>query len=62
MTPAPLRRRDRTMEFFHPMFTRSGMRNLKDIKRDTQSKKHELTEQAPPKKSAKASGGHGSTR
>ena len=25
--------RDRTMEFFHPMFTRNGARNLKDIKR-----------------------------
>tara|TARA_B110001452_G_scaffold244969_1_gene229336 strand:- start:489 stop:830 length:342 start_codon:yes stop_codon:yes gene_type:complete len=25
--------RDRTMEFFHPMFTRNGARNLKEIKR-----------------------------
>lgn len=37
--------RDRTMGFFHPMFTRNGMRNLKDIKRGTQSKKHEQVEQ-----------------
>ena len=33
------------MGFFHPMFTRNGMRNLKDIKRGTQSKKHEQVEQ-----------------
>lgn len=31
--------RDRTMEFFHPMFTRNGLRNLKEIKRGNQSKK-----------------------
>lgn len=31
--------RDRTLEFFHPMFTRNGMHNLKDIKRGSQSKK-----------------------
>jgi len=45
--------RDRTMEFFHPMFTRNGVRNLKDIKRGNQMKKQEDevepadTEQAP---------------
>ena len=33
--------RDKYMEFFHPMFTRNGMRNLKDIKRGAQSKKNE---------------------
>eukprot|EP00966_Prymnesium_polylepis_P318174 7349399-Prymnesium_polylepis.2 len=27
------------MEFFHPMFTRNGVRNLKDIKRGNQMKK-----------------------
>ena len=27
------------MEFFHPMFTRNGMRNLKEIKRGNQSSK-----------------------
>jgi len=37
--------RDRTMEFFHPMFTRHGMRNLKDIKRGNQSKKNEASEE-----------------
>lgn len=37
--------RDRTMEFFHPMFTRNGMRNLKDIKRGNQSKKHDQSEE-----------------
>mmetsp|Transcript_38187 Transcript_38187/g.126466 ORF Transcript_38187/g.126466 Transcript_38187/m.126466 type:complete len:246 (-) Transcript_38187:113-850(-) len=36
--------RDRTMEFFHPMFTRNGMRNLKDIKRGNQSKKNDTVE------------------
>lgn len=30
--------RDRTMEFQHAMFTRNGIRNLKEIKRGTQSK------------------------
>jgi len=38
--------RDRTMEFFHPMFTRNGVRNLKDIKRGNQSKKTELDDGA----------------
>lgn len=33
--------RDRTMAFFHPLFTRNGIRNLKDIKRGNQSKKYE---------------------
>jgi len=51
--------RDRTMEFQHAMFTRNGIRNLKEIKRGTQSKKHENDdegggdysgEQAPAKK------------
>ncbi len=36
--------RDRTMEFFHPMFTRNGARNLKDIKRGNQSQKQQKTE------------------
>ena len=36
--------RDRTMEFQHLMFTRNGVRNLKEIKRGNQSKKHELEE------------------
>mmetsp|Transcript_28769 Transcript_28769/g.92178 ORF Transcript_28769/g.92178 Transcript_28769/m.92178 type:complete len:225 (+) Transcript_28769:126-800(+) len=36
--------RDRTMEFFHPMFTRNGWRNLKDIKRGNQSKKNDTVE------------------
>ena len=36
--------RDRTMEFFHPMFTRNGARNLKDIKRGNQSKKNDTVE------------------
>lgn len=36
--------RDRTMEFQHPMFTRNGIRNLKEIKRGTQSKKSEPDE------------------
>jgi len=31
--------RDRTMEFQHPMFTRNGVRNLKEIKRGNQPKK-----------------------
>lgn len=31
--------RDRTMEFQHAMFTRNGVRNLKEIKRGTQTKK-----------------------
>jgi hypothetical protein len=39
--PQP-RRRDRTMEFQHAMFTRNGVRNLKEIKRGNQSKKHDL--------------------
>lgn len=53
-------RRDRTMKFFHPMFTRNGMRNLKDIKRGTQTKKHEQAEQVPAKlKVAGASGQRG---
>lgn len=30
------------MEFFHPMFTRNGVRNLKDIKRGNQMKKQAL--------------------
>jgi hypothetical protein len=37
--------RDRTMKFFHPTFTRNGMRNLKDIKRGNQSKKHDQSEE-----------------
>lgn len=31
--------RDRTMEFQHPMFTRNGVRQLKEIKRGNQPKK-----------------------
>uniref|UniRef100_A0A7S4B7R2 HSF-type DNA-binding domain-containing protein n=2 Tax=Chrysotila carterae TaxID=13221 RepID=A0A7S4B7R2_CHRCT len=48
--------RDRTMEFFHPMFTRNGLRNLKDMKRGNQSKKleddvmNESSDQPPAKK------------
>jgi len=33
--------RDRTMEFQHPMFTRNGVRQLKEIKRGNQPKKSE---------------------
>ena len=33
--------RDRTMEFQHAQFTRNGVRNLKEIKRGNQPKKHE---------------------
>jgi hypothetical protein len=33
--------RDRTMEFQHSQFTRNGMRNLREIKRGNQPKKHE---------------------
>jgi len=43
--------RDRTMEFFHPMFTRNGVRNLKDIKRGNQIKKQDddgETQEAEP--------------
>ena len=40
----PSRRRDRTMEFQHPMFTRNGVRNLKEIKRGNQPKKHDHEE------------------
>ena len=40
-----MRRRDRTMEFFHPMFTRHGMRNLKDIKRGNQKKSGDASEE-----------------
>jgi hypothetical protein len=36
--------RDRTMEFQHPMFTRNGVRNLKEIKRGNQPKKHDHEE------------------
>jgi len=36
--------RDRTMEFQHPMFTRNGVRNLKEIKRGNQPKKTEAEE------------------
>lgn len=39
--------RDRTMEFFHPMFTRNGVRNLKDIKRGNQIKKQEEEVETP---------------
>ena len=35
----PTRSRDRTMEFQHSMFTRNGVRNLKEIKRGNQPKK-----------------------
>ena len=47
------------MEFFHPMFTRNGARNLKEIKRGNQPKKHDAEEnmeglegpdEAPPPK------------
>jgi len=51
--------RDRTMEFQHPMFTRNGVRNLKEIKRGNQPKKHDADEAgldgAPPEE-----GGEGS--
>ena len=30
------------MEFSHPMFTRNGVRNLKEIKRGNQSKKNDM--------------------
>ena len=33
------------MEFQHAMFTRNGVRNLKEIKRGSQSKKAENTEE-----------------
>ena len=36
--------RDRTMEFQHPMFTRNGVRNLKEIRRGNQPKKSENEE------------------
>jgi len=36
--------RDRTMEFQHPMFTRNGVRQLKEIKRGNQPKKSEAEE------------------
>ena len=58
--PPPLarpRRRDRTMEFQHAMFTRDGVRNLKEIKRGNQPKKHDHDEglDAPIEESS----GHG---
>ena len=34
------------MEFQHAMFTRNGVRNLKDIKRGNQSKKADVPEEA----------------
>jgi len=37
--------RDRTMEFQHPMFTRNGVRNLKEIKRGNQPKKNDQEEE-----------------
>jgi len=37
--------RDRTMEFQHPMFTRNGVRNLKEIKRGNQPKKQDHEEE-----------------
>lgn len=56
--------RDRTMEFFHPMFTRNGLRNLKEIKRGNQTKKdiqeheeevcHEEVEMPPATKKQRA--------
>jgi len=36
--------RDRTMEFQHPMFTRNGVRQLKEIKRGNQPNKSEAEE------------------
>ena len=42
------------MEFFHPMFARNGMRNLKEIKRGNQSKKEE--EDAEPRAAASFAG------
>jgi len=36
--------RDRTMEFHHPMFTRNGVHNLKEIRRGNQPKKQDQDE------------------
>ena len=48
---------DRAMEFQHAMFTRNGVRNLKEIKRGNQPKKHDHDEglDAPIEESS----GHG---
>lgn len=40
--------RDRTMEFQHPMFTRNGVRNLKEIKRGNQPKNKEPFDEGVP--------------